>query len=227
MFYYYGAKARLAPKYPPPDHPIIVEPFAGAAGYSMHHLRDVSRVFLVEKDPRVVGAWKRLLSLSADEILNYPVPAPGHYTSDPIVMYSQASNAVSRCRSIKVSERSWGVMQGMLRRMASLVDEAREKVRIIPGNYTSAPPLEATWFIDPPYLGGAGSTKTAYPRGMGYAGGCSSADLDYTALGDWARARRGQVIVCEGAGADWLPFKSLVDQYDSQGKRGTEMVWLS
>jgi len=32
---YYGGKFRAAPRYPTPTHKTIVEPFAGAAGYSL------------------------------------------------------------------------------------------------------------------------------------------------------------------------------------------------
>ena len=37
FFCYYGGKWRAAPKYPPPEHDTIVEPFAGAAGYATRY----------------------------------------------------------------------------------------------------------------------------------------------------------------------------------------------
>ncbi len=40
-FAYYGAKHGLAPKYPRPQHRVIVEPFAGSAAYSVHHAAHV------------------------------------------------------------------------------------------------------------------------------------------------------------------------------------------
>lgn len=37
FFTYFGAKWRAAPHYPPPTHPTVIEPFAGAAGYALRH----------------------------------------------------------------------------------------------------------------------------------------------------------------------------------------------
>jgi site-specific DNA-adenine methylase len=37
FFTYTGGKYRLAPRYPEPRHNLIIEPFAGSAGYSLRH----------------------------------------------------------------------------------------------------------------------------------------------------------------------------------------------
>src|SRR5947208_2052595 len=58
-------------------------------------------------------------------------------------------------------------------------------------SYEELPDIEATWFIDPPYNN---------PAGGKYAVN----DIDYQHLAEWCRSRRGQIIVCENAGADWL-----------------------
>jgi site-specific DNA-adenine methylase len=50
FFCYYGGKWRAAPHYPAPEHDRIIEPFAGAAGYSMRYPQ--KRVALYEKDPK-------------------------------------------------------------------------------------------------------------------------------------------------------------------------------
>ncbi len=55
MFYYYGRKKQIVRYYPVPNYNVIVEPFAGAAAYSMHHNSTVNRVVLVEKDAQVAG----------------------------------------------------------------------------------------------------------------------------------------------------------------------------
>ena len=53
---YYGGKWRAAPLYPAPMHSTIIEPFAGAAGYSMRYPdRDV---ILVERYP-VIAVLRR------------------------------------------------------------------------------------------------------------------------------------------------------------------------
>lgn len=68
--------------------------------------------------------------------------------------------------------------------------------RILSKTYDELPDIEATWFIDPPYCGPAGRCYK-YNK------------IDYEDLADWCRTRKGQVIVCEGAGAEWLPFRPL------------------
>jgi hypothetical protein len=65
--------------------------------------------------------------------------------------------------------------------------------QIIEGDYTAAPHVTATWFVDPPYVA----------MGHHYI----HSQVDYSALGTWCRERGGQVIVCEASGADWLPFR--------------------
>ena len=59
MFDYYGSKNQLAKMYPEPRYGLIVEPFAGSAGYSMYWLqkRPDIKCVLVEKSDRVFGMW--------------------------------------------------------------------------------------------------------------------------------------------------------------------------
>src|SRR5690606_36487887 len=56
FFGYYGGKWRDTPKhYTAPKHDLIVEPFAGSAGYALRYYnRDV---VLVERDPILVTVW--------------------------------------------------------------------------------------------------------------------------------------------------------------------------
>jgi hypothetical protein len=60
------------------------------------------------------------------------------------------------------------------------------------------PNVEATWFVDPPYQHVAKSYRNDEID-------CNT--VDFPALAAWVRSRSGQVIVCEQAGADWLPFE--------------------
>jgi hypothetical protein len=70
--------------------------------------------------------------------------------------------------------------------------------RITEQDYRDLPQTEPedTVYVDPPYANAAGRV---------YAHG----GLDYAALAEWCRARRGTVIVCEQIGATWLPFAPL------------------
>jgi len=71
--------------------------------------------------------------------------------------------------------------------------------------YDDWPDIEATWFIDPPYQHVASSYRVCTP-------------IDYARLRDWVMSRRGQVIVCEQAGADWLPFVPCCEVSGMRGK---------
>ena len=79
--------------------------------------------------------------------------------------------------------------------MATQIDAVKHW-RVIEDDYSRAPDIVATHFIDAPYQGRAGEN---YVHG--------SPALDYGRLAAFARSRRGQTIVCEGLGATWLPFR--------------------
>jgi hypothetical protein len=86
--------------------------------------------------------------------------------------------------------------------------------QIVCENYTAAPDVEATWFIDPPYKG---------DPGMGY--GFSSSMMDYDELSRWALSRRGEVICCEGQNGDYLPFRALKSSKGVAGKVSMEKIY--
>jgi site-specific DNA-adenine methylase len=228
VFYFYGGKRRLARLYPPPKYNVVVEPFAGAAAYSVTHLmpsntrQPLDKVILIEKDKRVYDTWVRLLAMEVDEVLGYPIPRAGERTSDFLVMTSAASNRIARQKAMVVTTRMPAVLERMFRQIANVLPHVKGRVEIIHGDYTEAENIEATWFIDPPYHVGS----RAQQRGMGYAEGCNSASLDYESLGAWCRSRQGQKIVCEQEGADWLDFQHLRHARNSIGKKSAEVVWI-
>lgn len=230
VFYYYGAKHRLARYYPAPAYPVIVEPFAGAAGYSMFHLeRDSSlHAILVEKDPRVAELWRRLLAMSPDDIANYPLPKAGEFSTDFFVMAAAASNALASCRGFTVTPRVQREFVRMRARVARVCRAVAGRVFVVSGDYTEADTDEAaTWFVDPPYRPRRSTARTANPGGMGYAKGCDSASIDYPALAEWCATRPGQVIVAEYADAEWLPFRPLRAHQRSDGAQYREGIWTS
>jgi hypothetical protein len=228
LFYFYGGKRRLARRYPAPAYDVIVEPFAGSAAYSMRHLVPASggalveRVILVEKDPRVCELWQRLLGMSEADLAAYPIPSAGERTSDFLLMTSACSNRIARTQEMTVTDRMPAVLERMFKQMALVLPHARDRIEIIEGDYTNAPDIEATWFIDPPYW----VAGRAQSRGMGYADGCDSSSLDYESLAQWCRGRSGQKIVCEQSGATWLPFEHLRLARNSIGRKTAEVVWV-
>ena len=87
----------------------------------------------------------------------------------------------------------------------------------IEGDYTDAPYVEATWFVDPPYNNAVGRHYKHGPDG-----------IDYAALGEWCQNRPGQVLVCENEGAKWLPFRPFVTlKAGVNGKGSHEVLWSS
>lgn len=226
MFFYYGGKRALAARYDAPAYPLIIEPFAGAAAYSMHYLHAVERVVLLEKDERVVRLWRRLLAMEPADVAALPVPRVGDETADFLHMTAATSNAIGHSRRMTVTERMPEKIRLMLRGIADALPEAKRKVEVVHGDYRDAPDVEATWFVDPPYQPTRGDKSG---QGYGYGPGCTARELDYAELGAWTQARRGQVIACEQVGADWLPFRPLmrVGALDALGLPREEAVWTS
>jgi hypothetical protein len=222
MFAYFGAKHRLARSYPAPQYNTIVEPFAGAAGYSCYWMGEYEwlRTILVEKDEAIAELWRQLLGMSSEEIMGLPdiVRGEGHTSllSSVTKGKQRSPYAMLSGRSPKVTEWEelrWETHKRAVARRRSYMGPDRVRIEI--GDYTDAPDIEATWFIDPPY---------EY-QGHGYRMGSSG--IDYEQLGEWCRSRRGQVIVTEQEPARWLPFRPHVMNQTITNAKKKELVWLS
>lgn len=229
FFNFYGGKWRAAPHYPAPRYARVVEPFAGAAGYSTrHHDRDI---VLVERDPIIAGLWRWLIGASRDEILALPLKIPttvrdlGLAPGPSALIGFWVTGAANGPRQspckwmrerVNPSSGYWG--DPVRARIADQVSAIKHWT-VIEGDYTDAPTEDATYFVDPPYANKAGS----YYR-MKFTG--------HAALGEWCQTRPGQVIVCENDGATWLPFRHFRDIQSSSsaghGKKiSKEAIWLS
>lgn len=215
MFYFYGRKKQLSGRYPEPQFGHIVEPFAGAAAYSLRGQRWRNEVTLIERDPRVAEVWEWLIAEATPRsIASMPSLEVGQHSTEFLHIVHAATKQAFKYKQIKVTpvlERNWEISK---RVMAASVEKVRHWT-ITCADYTDAPDIEATWFIDPPYKG---------PAGLGYEFG--SDQLDYGALATWIRSRRGQIIACEGSEGDYLPFSPLVTHMGVAGKRNAERVWL-
>lgn len=229
---YFGGKWRAAPRYPAPEHDLIVEPFAGAAGFATRYADH--DVLLIDRDPNVVETWRWLIQATRSDVLALPLLSPGQHIDEvagdlPLgarlfIGWWLNKGTTAPCKQLSAwatDERSskgnfWGAV--VRARVAEQVDAIKHWT-VIEGSYEDAPDVEAHWFIDPPYC----------VAGKWYRFN----DIDYGALAQWARARRGAVVVCEAEGADWLPFSSFAaikanpaNQGDAAEKGySNEVIW--
>lgn len=232
FFSYYGGKWRVAPQYPEPTRQVLIEPFAGAAGYSLRypHLQ----VTLIEKDPVVWSVWDYLLHVSEKEVLQLPLLEAGDAVDDfnlpqeakALIGFWLNKGTVQPGKTpgkwmrgwledhVEGSSNFWG--EGVKQRIAGQLSRIRHW-KLIYGSYMNAPDIEATWFIDPPYQ----KAGTFYKQ--------SSKAIDFDLLGEWCQQRQGQVIVCENEGATWLPFRPWKVIKGTEGvnggNRSAEVIW--
>lgn len=212
LFSYFGGKWKHVPRYPRPEHDTIVEPFAGAAGYATAYYG--RKVILVEKSPVIAALWRYLIAVKPEEILKLPTFRAGEKISDVPWLIPEARTLLglrvgqgSQAPRDKASP--WGADNWNDRAKETLAKQV-ELIRhwtIIEGDYSAAPDVKATWFIDPPYQ----------VEGFRYL--ASGNAIDFPKLGEWCRARKGLVMVCENEGADWLPFVPFFELKGAAQKR--------
>jgi hypothetical protein len=224
FFSYYGSKWAAAGAYPPPLHRQIVEPFAGSAGYSLRY-PDLE-VLLVERDPVVARLWHWLITTATPaEVLALPdIPNDAHVDdfgligpARDLVGFWIAQAQVHPNRRPSSWRRRWAGKswrETIRHRIARQLQRIRHW-RVIEGDYTTAREHvdePATWFVDPPYSNAAGDKYNGKKP-------------DYDALARWVAGLQGQVIVCEAAGADWLPFTPIWQTRGIKG-RSREAVYI-
>lgn len=222
MFPFYGSKWNIARHYPVPADGLVVEPFAGGAGYASFY--GAKQVMLIDKDPIIAGLWTYLIGVTAAEILalpempevgdhvdNYHVPQEAKWLIGFWLNRGSAQPKKSRTAYSARTDRAqlnWGAKAK--ERIASQLPliagwRARE------GSYEVAPDVSATWFIDPPY-----GDKGKFYRVPFVA---------FDELGKWCRTRVGMTIACEGSGATWLPFEPIGSFKASKG-RANEFAYI-
>lgn len=214
MFSYYGTKKKLAPLYPKPMYDTIIEPFAGAGGYSLLYLD--KKVKLYDTNPKIYLVWKYLIEATKDQILALPDIETGQKVTDFNLSEAEryligfCINPGSSCPKITASKRcKWSKYK---KNIANTVDKIKHW-EIYQDSYENIPNQIATWHIDPPYQK-AGKYYFGYNK------------MDYKFLGKWCQERQGQVMVCENQGADYLPFRFLTEHYGSIQKN-VEVIWTN
>jgi hypothetical protein len=190
---------------------------------------------LIEKSPKLAEAWRYLLNVSPDELSSLPdleigqdVTELGLSTGATYLIgfwigmadcapRRRISSAVGK-RMLEHPNHTYWWCQRLRDRLARQL-AAIKHWQIIEGDYSEAPDIEATWFIDPPYNNKAGSRYLKQPG-------------SFKELGQWCRTRTGQVMVCENVGADWLPFRPFLRTTSSgvlTGKAAfsAEAIWTN
>ena len=220
FFTYYGGKYRIAPRYPKPYYSRIIEPFCGSAGYSLRHYGKTVKLY--DLNERIVGVWNYIFKVSANEILSLPEKFDDVRSlkvcqeAKWLIGYwcnkgsCEPKNMPSTWMKSGVRPNSqWG--PAIKNRIAGQLDSVRHWTCERKGYSELSNDLPSTWFIDPPYSSSAGRLYT-YD------------EIDYEQLGDWCKRRRGQKIVCEMDGADWLDFKPFVTAKGLEGPKGKKKI---
>lgn len=241
FFPYYGAKWRASHLYPSPRFGCIVEPFAGAAGYSVRwhddHFRRQDRVVtLSDSSPHVVSAWQYLIDAATDSSLIESLPdrvrhvdelperaraLVGFWLNPGSAMPKRTpSSRANPDAAIYFAGSVWSAKtkDRLLREVPKIAGWriVRRDWRMVFDTLTEVP--RCTLFVDPPYES----------AGVHYAGQRWTSQ-DYADLAEACRravALGNQVIVCEGKGASWLPFREL-SAFHGSIKESTEVVWMS
>jgi site-specific DNA-adenine methylase len=216
MFSYMGSKWRIAKLYGRPSTNLVIEPFAGAACYSLYW--NAPKVLLYDLNPVVAGIWKYLIKVKESEILKLPVEFEntddlriseeakwliGFWITKGNVHPNKSRSAWGRQYNGSGDCKVWG--EPVKARIAKQISSIRDWKSFC-ADYRECPNVKADWFIDPPYS----------VAGKHY----TFSDINYSDLSDFCRSRKGRVTVCENNGADWLPFKPFVSARAMTGKLG-------
>ncbi len=221
LFKWFGSKWSASRYYPEPSHDLIVEPFAGSAGYSLRHHR--CSVVLTESNENLRELWRWLITDATEQqIRDIPTQIKegtdireiGLNRGQELLLKNwQRTNNVGNCWTIS----PWGNKPGQWTdntraRVASehhLIEHWKvcdDGFKVIDDHRKQE---DVTFFVDPPY-------QHNYQYG--------SNAVDYHALASALLDTSGQLIVCEavcqktGKVPDWLPFEPFRKTVTSRRK---------
>jgi len=219
MWSYYGAKTNVIDLYPPPKFDKVIEPFAGTARYALKYFE--KDVLIVDKYDVVIDIWKWLQKCSKRDILSLPNMKKGEHVDDYTFDCLEAKHLMGfmigfmtetprKTATIRMEQRPNSIKY-TLNRIANNLHKIRHW-EIRSGSYEDIENENASWFIDPPYVKGGDRYKY------------SNKHIDFSQLADWCKSRKGQAIVCETLGADWLDFKRMTTHHTRRGPQH-EVIW--
>jgi 16S rRNA G966 N2-methylase RsmD len=227
MFPYYGRKKAIVDHYPEPKYNTIIEPFAGAASYSLKYY--TKNVILIEKDPCIYGIWNYLIKASSKDILKLPLLNKDETLDDEKFKSLKPVEKDLIGFFIKTSCSRPNKIQSPHKNYNRWSEESRKKLsdnvlkikhwEIYNGCYSEVKSevlkcQSITWFVDPPYQGAGGGYYKF-----------SNKKIDYKYLASWINSIKGQVILCENEEAKWYKkLRPLTTSYQ-RGNKHTEMYY--
>lgn len=227
MFPYYGRKKYIIDSYPEPLYDTIIEPFAGAASYSLKYY--YKNIILIEIDECIYNIWKYLIKSSSKDILNLPLLNKGDTLSDKkfdklkkvekdlIGFFIKTS--CSRPNNIQSSHKNYNKWNDKYRKILSEdVNKVKHwKIYNCSYDHINLDVLKhknITWYIDPPYQGSGG---LYYKYSNKY--------INYNKLLKWINNIDGEIILCENEEANWCKkLKPLKISYQ-RGNKHIEMLY--
>lgn len=229
LFKQFGSKwsAARAGIYPAPEFEVVVEHFAGSAGYALNHCDKSVRLFDVDKNIREL--WKWLISADATSAAIKDIPVGLSAGVDIrtlglsrgqklLLKHWQRTNNVGECWTVS----PWGNKPGQWTEntRARVADEVHAVKHWALLDEAPEFTADATHFVDPPYF-----DNYAYRQPV----------IDHAKLGHRCLAGQGQIIVCEGLGKGgtaptWLPFRECGQRVTSRRKAAEshhrmEYIW--
>ena len=215
MWSYYGTKKRIAKYYPAPQCDKIIEPFCGAAQYSLFGDNWKKEVVLYDKYKIIIDIWNYLIHSSEKDILSLPdMYREDGITVDDLDIPQAAKYLIGFCINSGSSQPKKTVAKyNSWNRTKLYIAENLYKIRhwkAFVADYNDIPNEKATWFIDPPYQNGG-----KYYR---------YSNIDYKQLSEWCDSRIGQIIICENSYANWHEFYPLVEM-NGQLHKTLEVVY--
>lgn len=157
MWTYYGTKKKIAKFYPKPNYDKIIEPFCGAAQYSLYGDNWKKNVLLVDKYDVICGVWDYLISdkTTSERILSLPKMEQGDKVDDLKDVCQEEKWLIGFCiNSASAMPKKTTAKFNSWDRHKHIIAENLYKVKhwnIKQGDYYDIDNDEATWFIDPPY----------------------------------------------------------------------------
>lgn len=210
MFSYFGSKSEIIDLYPPPEYATIIEPFCGSARYACKWGLDPDKdVWINDLYGPIYRIWKWIQQATLADIEALPELSAGDdlrvLQGMPIAIRDLLGFCVGRGRNSPGQVMTgWGAVDNEIGRTKNRLRPLVGKIshwRITQLDYRQVKvKYPALYFVDPPYQRRKCDYVLKTPSDF------------YTKCGDYCRSLRGRVIVCEGAGADWLPFSPLVSQ---------------